>query len=133
MGYVSMSPERLFQTILKQLQITKSLLPGEGARHLAIINEMLDYLRRSRSSINSLTNLTLASIDRILMDRNSLLNQTHVQMVPQVLETYLEIFTPVLIGNESSSQITYPTLGITLLNLTCINERNFYIPPLGVK
>lgn len=128
-----MSPERLFQTILKQLQITKSLLPGEGARHLAIINEMLDYLRRSRSSINSLTNLTLASIDRILMDRNSLLNQTHVQMVPQVLETYLEIFTPVLIGNESSSQITYPTLGITLLNLTCINERNFYIPPLGVK
>ncbi|XP_019873401.2 uncharacterized protein LOC109601592 isoform X3 [Aethina tumida] len=133
LGYVSMSPERLFQTILKQLQITKSLLPGEGARHLAIINEMLDYLRRSRSSINSLTNLTLASIDRILMDRNSLLNQTHVQMVPQVLETYLEIFTPVLIGNESSSQITYPTLGITLLNLTCINERNFYIPPLGVN
>ncbi|CAH0555811.1 unnamed protein product [Brassicogethes aeneus] len=134
LGYISMPTEELFEKILQfLLRSNRTLLPGEGARNLYIVDDILNFLDTSHIPMNGVNESIISVIDNVLTNRNSLINQTYVQMVPQVITKYLSIFTAGLMGNESAVQYKYHTMDLTMLNLTMINENNFYIPPLGIS
>lgn len=83
---MSTTPEELMQNTLNYVQRNNSfLLPGEGARILTFLHDIIIFINNSKMSYST-TNLTkslFSTVDKILLDQNSLLNQS---VIKEILE-----------------------------------------------
>ncbi|XP_056648749.1 uncharacterized protein LOC130453163 [Diorhabda sublineata] len=132
LGYVSTSLEKLLNSLLSHVQTVK-LLPGEGAKVLNIIQEMVQYtaaLKLSSYESRNITNNLFLIIDKVLSTPESLNQQKDIRSAFEVIKEQISILGTSLLGSMSPSvRISMNTIDMTIVNLTHYRtNKYFHIP-----
>lgn len=140
------TPEVLLQNLLNYVNRNNSfLLPGEGARILNFLHDFIVFINNSKvaySTVN-ITHSLFSTVDRILIDQNSLLNSSvswkksqkllissvilqHLRLLEEVLNKYTKYLVQ---SPQKGSHFLYRTIDISILNVSDNNTAGVYQIP----
>ncbi|KAJ8918647.1 hypothetical protein NQ315_013153 [Exocentrus adspersus] len=135
LGYSVTTPKDVLQGYLNYLKnISKTTLPGEGAKMLSLTSEVISFLKKNKTlyrPINNITNSVFGIIDHILSSRNSLTKPSEVRLLQDLINEHLSTTALTLVAQNENKEIFhlhFDTIDLTILNITLSSDEYFHIP-----
>ncbi|XP_050505456.1 uncharacterized protein LOC114338937 [Diabrotica virgifera virgifera] len=134
LGYSSTSLEKLFTGILNYTKKDSyTLLPGEGAKILDIIHEIMQFTSKSQRSLEqsrNITNILFSIVDQVLSTPNSLTKQEEIRTAFELVNEHLSLVGSSLVSpNNNLFRISMNTIDLTVLNLTYYHSNKYFHIP----